>query len=162
MENVQILWLMKEKLDTSSECIEIFFTYGKMQESGLLEIIPLISLTRTSISSFCLKSVVWATMVAAVVTKDSIVGILISSRVSPGFTFMDECNGLWLQCPLFTDMDGKFFGSQCALLSTTSEKVTICKKMCILSQKVTVGIYLNRTYRGPKVMHLPQQNIQRT
>ena len=42
MENVRILWLTKEKLDTSSEWIQIFYTYGKMQESGLLEIIPLI------------------------------------------------------------------------------------------------------------------------
>ena len=51
-----------------------------MQESGLLEIIPLIStLTRASI--LCLKSVL---QVAGAVTKDLIMGNLISSRIPPG------------------------------------------------------------------------------
>ena len=90
MENVRILWLTKEKLLTKSEWIQIFSSYWKMQESGLLEIIPLIStLTRASI--FCLKSVL---QVADAVTKDLIVGNLISLRVPPGFTFMGGCNGL--------------------------------------------------------------------
>ena len=92
MENVRILWLMKEKLLTKSEWIQIFSTYWKMQESGLLEIIPLIStLTRASI--LCLKSVL---QVAGAVTKGLIMGNMISSRVPPGFTFMGGCNGLWL------------------------------------------------------------------
>ena len=86
---------MKEKLDTSSEWIQIFSTFGKMQESGLLEIIAwIITLTRASIYSFCLKSVLQPTLVAGAVTKDLIVGNLISSRVHPCFTFMDGCNGL--------------------------------------------------------------------
>ena len=97
MENVWILWLTKEKLDTSSEWIQIFYTYGKMQESGLLEIIPLIiTWTRASIYSFCLKSVLQATLVAGVVTKDLKVGNMFSSRVPPGFRFMNRCNGLCL------------------------------------------------------------------
>ena len=92
MENVRILWLMKEKLLTKSEWIQIFSTYWKMQESGLLEIIPLIStLTRASI--LCLKSVL---QVADAITKDLIVSNLISLRVPPGFTFMGGCHGLWL------------------------------------------------------------------
>ena len=97
MENVRVLWLTKEKLDTSSEGIQIFSTYGKMQESGLLEIIPLIiTWTRASIYSFCLKSVLQATLVSGAVTKDLIVHKQISTRVPPGFTFMDRCNGLCL------------------------------------------------------------------
>ena len=89
MENVRIFWLMKEKLDTSSALIEIFSTCGKMQESALSEIISLIStLTKASIYSFCLRSVLWATLVAAAVTKDLIVGNLIVSGVPPGVTFM--------------------------------------------------------------------------
>ena len=88
---------MKEKLDTSSEWIQIFSTYGKMQESGLLEIIPLIiTWTRASIYSFCLKSVLQATLVSSEVTKDLIMHKLISTKVPPCFTFMDRCNGLWL------------------------------------------------------------------
>ena len=68
-----------------------------MQESGLLEIIPLkITWTRASIYSFCLKSVLQATLAASAVNKDLIVGNLISSRVPPGFTFMDRFKGLWL------------------------------------------------------------------
>ena len=97
MQNVWILWLTKEKLDTSSEWIQIFYTYGKMQESGLLEIIPLIiTWTRASIYSFCLKSVLQATLAASAVNMDLIVGNLISSRVPTGFTFMDRFKGLWL------------------------------------------------------------------
>ena len=97
MENVRILWLTKEKLDTSSEWIWMFSTYGKIQKSGLLEIIPLIStLTRASIYSFCLKSVLQATLVAGVVTKALKMGNVFSSRVPPGFTFMNRCNGLCL------------------------------------------------------------------
>ena len=77
--------------------MQIFSTYGKMQESGLLEIITLIiTWTRASIYSFCLKSVLQATLVSGAVTKDLIVHKLISTRVPPGFTFMDRCNGLWL------------------------------------------------------------------
>ena len=90
MENVKILWISKENLDTSSAWIQIYSAYGKMQESGLLEIIPLIStLTRASI--LCLKSVL---QVAGAVTKGLIMGNMISSRVPPGFTFMGGCNGL--------------------------------------------------------------------
>ena len=79
MENVRISCLMKEKLDTKSEWIQIFSTNWKMQESGLLEIIHLIStLTRASICSVCLKSVLQATEVAGAVTKDLIGWNLIS------------------------------------------------------------------------------------
>ena len=68
-----------------------------MQESCLLEIIPLIiTWTRASIYSFCLKSVLQATLVAGVVTKDLKVGNMFSSRVPPGFRFMNRCNGLCL------------------------------------------------------------------
>ena len=95
MENARISWLMKEKLDMSSEWIQIFSTCEKMQDSGLHEIIPLIStLTGASIYYFCLKSVLQETLVAGAVTKDLIVGNLISSRVPPGFTFMDRFKGL--------------------------------------------------------------------
>ena len=99
MENVQILWLMEEKLGTSSEWIELFFffffTYGKSQESGILEMIPLISTsTRASIYSFCLKSVLCAALVAAAISKDLIVGNFISSSIPSSFTFSAGCNGL--------------------------------------------------------------------
>ena len=97
MENVRILWLTKEKLDTSSEWIWMFSTYGKIQKSGLLEIIPLIiTWTRASIYSFCLKSVLQATLVAGVVTKALKMGNVFSSRAPAGFTFMNRCNGLCL------------------------------------------------------------------
>ena len=60
-------------------------------------IIHLIStLTRASICSFCLKSVLQATLVPAAATKDLIVGSVIASGVPPGFRFMDACNGWWL------------------------------------------------------------------
>ena len=57
-----------------------------------------------------------------------------------------------MQHLLFTDIAGKFLGSQCGLFSTTSEKVAVSRKIVKLSQEVTVGFYLNRTYRGSKVM----------
>ena len=74
-----------------------FFTYGKSQESGILEMIPLISTsTRASIYSFCLKSVLCAALVAAAISKDLIVGNFISSSIPSSFTFSAGCNGLWL------------------------------------------------------------------
>ena len=77
MENVRILWLTKEKLLTKSEWIQIFSTCWKMQESGLLEIITFIrTLIRASNCCFCLKSVLWPTLLAASVTKDLIVETL--------------------------------------------------------------------------------------
>ena len=127
MENVWILRLMKEKLDTSSEWIQIFSTYWKMQESGPLEIIHLIStLTRASICSVCLKSVLQATEVAGAITKDLIGWNLISWRVPPGFTFMDRWNGLWLDdCSILCLLISltNFLFQYCALFSTTSEKL---------------------------------------
>ena len=67
-----------------------------MQESGLLETIPLIITLTRIVYSFCLKSVLQATLATSAVTKDLIVGNLISSRVPPGFMFMDRFKGLWL------------------------------------------------------------------
>ena len=102
MENVWILWLMEENLDTSSEwidlfCFVLFFTCGKMQESGILKTIPLIStLTRVSIYSFCLTSVLRAALVVAAITKDLIVGNFISSSIPSSFTLSAGSNGLWL------------------------------------------------------------------
>ena len=121
-----------------------------MQESGLLEIITLIStLIRTSNCCFCLKSVLWATLLAAAVTKDLIVGNYFI-KGCPRFHIYGWLQWLitwWLQHPLFTDMAGKFIGLQCALFSTTWEKVAISTKILMLSQKVTMCFYLNRTYR---------------
>ena len=37
MENVRVLWLMKEKLDTSSEWIQIFSTFGRCKNLGSLK-----------------------------------------------------------------------------------------------------------------------------
>ena len=128
----------------------MFSTDGKMQESGLLEIIPLIStLIRASNCCFCLKSVLWATLLAAAVTKDLIVGNYFINSC-PRFHIYGWLQWFitwWLQHPLFTDMAGKFIGSQCALFSTNWEKVAISTKILILSQKVTMCFYLNRTYR---------------
>ena len=49
-------------------------------------------------------------------------------------------------------MADKLLGSQYALFFATSERVTICRKILILSKKVDVGFYLNRLYRGTKAM----------
>ena len=65
-----------------------------MQESRLLETIPLIITLTRIVYSFCLKSVLQATLATSAVTKDLIVGNLISSRVPPGFMFMDRFKGL--------------------------------------------------------------------
>ena len=119
-----------------------------MQESGLLEIIPLIiTLTRASIYSFCLKSVLQATPASSAVTKDLIVGKLISSRVPPGFTFMDRFKGLWLDacsiiCLLIWLAN---FLVHSVLYSLQPQKDTVSRKILTLSKKLTVGFCLNRT-----------------
>ena len=128
--------------------------------------IPLIStLTRASVYYFCLKSVLQATLVAAVVIKDLIVGNLISSKVPPCFTFMYRCNGLWLDdCSilcLLICLANILVHS--VLYSLQPQKKLLSVERFLHShrrlgwaststQKVGVGFYLNRLYRGPKVM----------
>ena len=74
-----------------------------MQESVLLGIIHLIStLTRTGICSFCLKSVLQATLVEAAVTKDVIVGNLIASGVA-------QVSHLWMDTMAYDLMTAASF-----------------------------------------------------
>ena len=88
--------------------------YGKMQKSGLTEIIPL-TCTSAIWGQYLVfshpESPQGASLGVAAAVDCLMVGILFLAWVPAGLTVMDNCNVMawWLQPPLFTDMTGNIF-----------------------------------------------------